>query len=236
MNPLLVLITTSRQHHVGTLDLSFYLSRTNDFAVFISVYLQLLTSQFVGVTHVVNSSWTLYKLFFNMIVKVKQGSLEGKEETSVLTGKKLFSFMGIPYAQPPVGELRFRVSTNNITLCNKKIMHYALKEVTNFMIFFKAEPHTSVRFLFSTRVGFVIWNSPEWTWLFWKKTSWNSVVTLVDRFVIFKHELNHLLRAEWSRILDLWRSFRRKWTGPSKRTQLITVLCSLRHSLIGNRE
>lgn len=46
-----------------------------------------------------------------MIVKVQQGLVDGDEHTSVLTGEKYYSFLGIPYAQPPVGDLRFRVST-----------------------------------------------------------------------------------------------------------------------------
>ncbi len=44
-----------------------------------------------------------------MIVEVKQGKLKGAEEKSVLTGKSYCSFLGIPYAEPPIGDLRFRV-------------------------------------------------------------------------------------------------------------------------------
>ncbi|XP_065211403.1 esterase E4-like [Planococcus citri] len=44
----------------------------------------------------------------SIIVEVKQGKLEGKENTSVLSGKKFYTFSGIPYAKPPVGDLRFR--------------------------------------------------------------------------------------------------------------------------------
>lgn len=46
-----------------------------------------------------------------MIVEVKQGLLEGQIKESILTGKEYCSFLGIPYAKPPVGELRFQVST-----------------------------------------------------------------------------------------------------------------------------
>ena len=45
-----------------------------------------------------------------MIIEVKQGKLEGLIEKSVLTGKEYFSFLGIPYAKPPVGDLRFQVT------------------------------------------------------------------------------------------------------------------------------
>ncbi|XP_065225809.1 esterase FE4-like [Planococcus citri] len=44
----------------------------------------------------------------SIIVEVKQGKLEGKENTSALSGKKFCTFSGIPYAKPPVGDLRFR--------------------------------------------------------------------------------------------------------------------------------
>lgn len=45
-----------------------------------------------------------------MIVEVKQGQLEGQIKESILSGKEYYSFLGIPYAKPPVGELRFQVS------------------------------------------------------------------------------------------------------------------------------
>lgn len=43
------------------------------------------------------------------VVTVKQGVLRGVETVSV-TGGSYLSFKGIPYAAPPVGDLRFRVS------------------------------------------------------------------------------------------------------------------------------
>ncbi|KAB7497797.1 Esterase SG1 [Armadillidium nasatum] len=41
------------------------------------------------------------------LVRVKQGLIQGIAEKS-LNGSKFFSFMGIPYAQPPEGNLRFK--------------------------------------------------------------------------------------------------------------------------------
>ncbi|KAL7646006.1 UNVERIFIED_CONTAM: hypothetical protein RMT77_002907 [Armadillidium vulgare] len=41
------------------------------------------------------------------IVRVKQGLIQGIAEKS-LNGSKFFSYMGIPYAQPPEGNLRFK--------------------------------------------------------------------------------------------------------------------------------
>lgn len=46
-----------------------------------------------------------------MIIEVKQGQLEGITKESILTGREYYSFLGIPYAKPPIGELRFQVST-----------------------------------------------------------------------------------------------------------------------------
>ena len=41
-------------------------------------------------------------------VTVAQGELRGKKMTAK-TGTTYFSFQGIPYCQPPVGPLRFKV-------------------------------------------------------------------------------------------------------------------------------
>lgn len=44
----------------------------------------------------------------NKLVKTKFGILRGLVKTNVL-GDNYFSFKGIPYAEPPVGKLRFQV-------------------------------------------------------------------------------------------------------------------------------
>ena len=40
---------------------------------------------------------------------VEQGSLQGRLVFSEETGRCFFSFQGIPYAEPPLGHLRFKV-------------------------------------------------------------------------------------------------------------------------------
>lgn len=44
-----------------------------------------------------------------LIVEVNQGKLQGQEFESVLTKEPYYGFLGIPYAKPPLGELRFQV-------------------------------------------------------------------------------------------------------------------------------
>ena len=45
-------------------------------------------------------------------VKVQQGWLSGEVVETVTGDGKYYSFKGIPYAEPPVGKLRFKVRCN----------------------------------------------------------------------------------------------------------------------------
>lgn len=45
------------------------------------------------------------------IVTVKQGKLKGAVIENILGSSSYYAFRGIPFATPPVGELRFKVST-----------------------------------------------------------------------------------------------------------------------------
>ena len=46
---------------------------------------------------------------FGPIVETATGLIQGTIETSFFS-KEFFSFRGIPYAEPPIGEFRFKVS------------------------------------------------------------------------------------------------------------------------------
>lgn len=43
-----------------------------------------------------------------VVVNIEQGRLKGRTRTDY-AGKTFYSFQGIPYAKPPLGELRFKV-------------------------------------------------------------------------------------------------------------------------------
>lgn len=59
-------------------------------------------------------------------VTVSEGILEGEEVNNVVGGK-FYSFKGIPYAQPPVGNLRFKVKNNldnnikGFSICDQRL-------------------------------------------------------------------------------------------------------------------
>lgn len=57
-----------------------------------------------------------------LLVTVKQGKLRGKRNSSKYSKKKYYSFLGIPYAEPPVGKRRFKVTISCIyTVCTRSL-------------------------------------------------------------------------------------------------------------------
>lgn len=44
------------------------------------------------------------------IVQTTSGLVRGRKFTTLFANKEFYSFRGIPYAEPPIGELRFKVS------------------------------------------------------------------------------------------------------------------------------
>lgn len=51
----------------------------------------------------------LHKMSKDIIVTVNDGKIQGTRQASPFFPKEFYSFFGIPYAEPPVGKLRFRV-------------------------------------------------------------------------------------------------------------------------------
>lgn len=47
------------------------------------------------------------------VVTVNEGKLLGKKEISTFSGLEYLAFYGVPYGEPPVGNLRFRVTINS---------------------------------------------------------------------------------------------------------------------------
>lgn len=54
----------------------------------------------------------------NVQVRTNSGVVEGVEVKSILKDEKYYSFLGIPYGEPPVGSLRFMVRVFCIIICN----------------------------------------------------------------------------------------------------------------------
>lgn len=67
-------------------------------------------------------------------VTVNEGTLEG-EVINNAYGGKFYSFKGIPYAQPPVGELRFRVSLLVFWLVQYPIIMNSIIATTTLYLF-----------------------------------------------------------------------------------------------------
>lgn len=57
----------------------------------------------------------------DLILETKQGKVQGRAFESVLTKTEYYGFLGIPYAKPPLGDLRFRVSILKLFVYSSKI-------------------------------------------------------------------------------------------------------------------
>lgn len=43
-------------------------------------------------------------------IKINSGQIRGKENRTLLENKLFYSFRGIPFAKPPINDLRFKVN------------------------------------------------------------------------------------------------------------------------------
>lgn len=60
-------------------------------------------------------------------VRMSDGILEGEEVVNDYdSGRMFFSFKGVPYAEPPLGDLRFKVRTTSINRMLLTLVFYLL--------------------------------------------------------------------------------------------------------------
>ena len=84
---------------------------------------------------IVLTTATSSSLATDALVNTKFGAVKGFVEKAV-NGREFFSFKGIPFAEPPVGKLRFKVRIRNPIMdrCWSKIFHgdvnFRIKRVT----------------------------------------------------------------------------------------------------------
>lgn len=68
---------------------------------------------------VITIFWFCSNIFISIeaspVVQIKNGTLEGTVMKS-RNGREFWAFRGIPYAKPPVGELRFEVRTGSLNI------------------------------------------------------------------------------------------------------------------------
>lgn len=67
------------------------------------------------------------------IVKTNSGDIQGSVATSFLDRRTYYSFRGIPFAQPPIGHLRFKVSVP-CAVCREKSSNEEKKNVQKFCL------------------------------------------------------------------------------------------------------
>lgn len=53
-------------------------------------------------------------------IKIQEGSIRGKLNETLFDKSPYYSFRGIPFAEPPIGDLRFKVIKNSLNI----VRHY----------------------------------------------------------------------------------------------------------------
>lgn len=62
------------------------------------------------------------------LINVHEGQLKGKQYLS-RNGRNFFAFQGIPYAKPPVGQLRFKVFIKRLYINQPVLLHLIRKRL-----------------------------------------------------------------------------------------------------------
>lgn len=79
----------------------------------------------VAIVYIVSAeSFDRYK-----IVDTTNGKIRGIKGTTLLNGGAFYSFRGIPYAKPPVADLRFKVTNQNVIPIKSKVQKCEIIEL-----------------------------------------------------------------------------------------------------------
>lgn len=68
-------------------------------------------------------------IFASVIVNTSRGKVRGFETNSILNGTKYYSFLGIPYAKPPIKNLRFQVILLKFFNFNVDFLFYDFEKI-----------------------------------------------------------------------------------------------------------
>lgn len=99
----------NKQNEPAVTHIYIYYLCTSVFIMVIAVTPYLFTITCFAITTNVRYFGDFWKMT-GPVVNVEQGRLQGTVRNGH-NGQKFYSFQGIPYAEPPVGELRFKVSS-----------------------------------------------------------------------------------------------------------------------------
>lgn len=79
--------------------------------------------------------WAFFLVFINcdrLIIETKSGRVQGVSQRTYKSGIKYTSYIGIPYAQPPVGDRRFKVislpftSVKSFSFASHDFLHHKI--------------------------------------------------------------------------------------------------------------
>lgn len=92
------------------------------------IILGISTAVLILTVALINASDTDYSVPTTKVINTEYGKVRGKLDTTLFDNRLFYAFKGIPYAQPPIGDLRFKVISEHISfLFESKITYYRFK-------------------------------------------------------------------------------------------------------------